>query len=249
MSKKDIFKRKEYKYIINEIMFKNILSSIKKYLHIDEYGKETIYSIYYDTKNYDLIRHSIEKPIFKEKFRTRSYGKTDNHNLLFAEIKKKFDGITYKRRVGSDEKDLLSFLNDKKELSGNLSFYGEELCNKQIQKEILFFLDFYKLEKKVFIAYERESFIDDNNNLRITFDNNIRFRENDLNHNSTSYGKLLTNKDIYIMEIKLENAFPFWLINILNENKLFPVSFSKYGEYYKNIILKNTRIFEGVENV
>lgn len=40
----------------------------------DEYGEYTICNVYLDTANDDLIRRSVEKPVFKEKLRVRSYG-------------------------------------------------------------------------------------------------------------------------------------------------------------------------------
>ena len=36
-------------------------------------GKTTVRNIYYDTDTYLLVRRSIEKPVYKEKLRIRSY--------------------------------------------------------------------------------------------------------------------------------------------------------------------------------
>ena len=46
-------------------------------MQLDEYGLHTICNIYYDTPDYDLIRTSIDKPVYKEKLRLRSYGIPD----------------------------------------------------------------------------------------------------------------------------------------------------------------------------
>lgn len=37
------------------------------------------------------------------------------------------------------------------------------------------------------------------------------------------------------MEIKIPGAAPMWLSHALSENGIFPTSFSKYGESYKQI--------------
>lgn len=69
----ELFRRVEKKYIINEEQYKKIKRYLVKSFIEDEHGKSTICNIYFDNDNYDLIRHSISKPIFKEKIRLRSY--------------------------------------------------------------------------------------------------------------------------------------------------------------------------------
>ena len=48
---------------------------------------------------YRLIRASLEKPAYKEKLRLRSYGVTEPGGEVFLELKKKYKGIVYKRRI------------------------------------------------------------------------------------------------------------------------------------------------------
>lgn len=64
----------------------------------DVFYKSTIYNIYYDTDNFELIRKSIEKSIYKEKLRIRSYDKPTLDSSVYVELKKKYDHIVYKRR-------------------------------------------------------------------------------------------------------------------------------------------------------
>lgn len=42
-----------------------------------------------------MIRNSIEKPKYKEKFRVRGYREINEDSEIFLEIKKKFDGVVY----------------------------------------------------------------------------------------------------------------------------------------------------------
>ena len=99
---KNKFERYELKYILSVEQYGVILEEIKKHLQIDKYGESTIQSLYYDTDNYLLIRNSIEKPLYKEKLRARSYGLASD--IVFLELKKKYNGIVYKRRVELKEK-------------------------------------------------------------------------------------------------------------------------------------------------
>ena len=219
-----IFKRVEIKYLLNEDEKNKLFASISPYLEEDEYFESTIGNIYFDNFNNDLIVTSMEKPRFKEKVRVRSY-KTpkDNTDEVFLEIKNKFNGIVGKRRIKMKLNDYYKLIN------------GEEINdNSQIVKEIKYHLDYYDLQPKIYIAYDRLSYkgvLD--NNLRITFDSNLRSRRNDLKLESGSYGEYYFDSPHYIMEIKTLDSLPLWLTKILSELKIYPKSFSKYGSIYQ----------------
>ena len=68
----------------------------------DAFGSYTICNIYYDTPDWRLIRASLEKPAYKEKLRVRSYGVPTETDRVFVELKKKFDGVVYKRRITTE---------------------------------------------------------------------------------------------------------------------------------------------------
>ena len=227
-----IFKRYEKKYLMDRDKYYIFKSLINDKVVPDMYSNYTISNIYYDTDNYDLIRSSIEKPPYKEKLRMRSYGLSDKDDKVFLELKKKYSGIVYKRREILPYKNALELINGKQYIESN-----------QILNEIKFFLDQNKVSGKVFLGYDREAFsgrVDDE--LRITFDTNIRFRENHLSFLSGTWGKPLLDDDTVLMEIKVPGVFPMWLSSILSELEIFPVSFSKYGTCYKNHIVRKMKV-------
>ena len=78
-----IFKRFELKYILSKEQYENIVNGISEYMKIDKYGETTIQSLYYDTDTFLLIRNSIERPVYKEKLRIRSYGLSNEDNIVF----------------------------------------------------------------------------------------------------------------------------------------------------------------------
>jgi len=99
------FKRYEKKYMLKTEQYKKLREELNKRMEEDQYGLHTICNIYYDTPDFQMIRQSLEKPVYKEKLRLRSYGIPEKKDDVFLEIKKKFKGIVYKRRVSlSDEK-------------------------------------------------------------------------------------------------------------------------------------------------
>lgn len=225
MSKQQfVFKRYEEKYMLTEEQFTKLMARAREYIIPDSFGESTICNIYYDTDSYELIRRSIEKPDYKEKFRTRSYGVPDKNGEVFVEIKKKFDGIVYKRRVKGNPGTTDDFINRGVRLNDN----------EQIQNEITWFLNFYKAYPKMFVGYERTAYYGaDDREFRLTFDRNIRYRTKRLRLEDGSDGEVILEPGKVLMEVKVLAAIPGWLSKFLNEEGIYPVSFSKYGTCYK----------------
>lgn len=226
----EIFRRVEKKYILNKEQYEKIKKSISQYMDEDQYGKSTICNIYFDTNKYELISHSIEKPYFKEKVRLRSYNVPNKDSKVYLEIKRKYDGVVGKRRIEMKLSDFDKYLNNKDSLENN---------NKQIKTELDYYFKLYNLKPAMYISYSREAYYEKQNpDFRLTFDSNVLAREYDLNLDKGSYGKDVLGKDKYIMEVKTLGAMPMWFIQILEEYKVIPGSFSKYGTAYAQLILK-----------
>lgn len=225
-----VFKRYEIKYLISKKQQGKIKEAMAVYMKEDKYGRSTICNLYFDTPDFLLIRRSMEKPVYKEKLRLRSYGIADENSATFAEIKKKFNSVVYKRRIELPQKKAMEYLCGKCKVE-----------NSQISQEINYFLKFYKnLSPKVFISYEREAFYaKDDYDFRLTFDENILWRDYDLSLCKGIYGNRILKKDMVLMEVKTKGAIPLWLTSILNENHIYKTSFSKYGNAYTEIFYRN----------
>ncbi|MGM9882152.1 MAG: polyphosphate polymerase domain-containing protein [Bacilli bacterium] len=218
----NVFERIEQKYLITKIDKDKLFNKINNYIQKDKYFKTTICNIYFDTINNDLIINSIEKPIYKDKIRLRSYGVPKLDSPVFLEIKNKYKDVVGKRRIKLKLKEFYNYVD-----SGT---YDE---NNQIMKELNYYIKYYKLIPKKFIAYDRKSYITKDNNLRITIDSNLRSRSDNLKLELGDSGQKYFGEDIYILEIKSLGAIPLWLANALSELKIYPSSFSKYGSIYK----------------
>lgn len=223
------FERVEMKYLLSAEQYSAVKEAIKPYMSVDEYGLTTICNLYFDTDNFDIIRHSIESTEYKEKLRLRSYGIPNENSTVYLEIKKKYDGIVYKRRIDLCYDEAIEYIEK-----------GIEPRNKnQIFHEIEYFMDFYKPTPKLFLAYDRIAmYSDEDSSLRITFDHNIRSRQNELSLIQGDSGTFLFDDGSVIMEIKANDAVPIWLAEMLSEHKLYKTSFSKYGQIYKNSLIK-----------
>ncbi len=231
------FNRYEKKYILNAEQFAGLKEKASTLIRPDRYGEHTICSVYLDTADFMFIRNSIEKPVYKEKLRLRSYGVPNENDTVFFEIKKKFDGIVYKRRISAAESELYDYA-----VTGEISERLFQTADPQILSEIDFIIRKYRPVPMVYVAYDRQAFegIADPS-LRITFDSAVRCRTDRLRLSEGDDGRYIKvgkfGDDYRIMEIKTSGAIPFELAEILSELKIYPASFSKYGEIYKQIIL------------
>lgn len=224
------FKRIEKKYFISNSQKIHLLSLIDKHICSSDYSNYTINNIYFDTDNFALIRASLEKPIYKEKLRLRSYGTPRDDDPIYIELKKKFKGVVYKRRISTLAVN-----------SNNLGFAIRNAHeNPQIAKELAWFQKMNNTKPKVYIGYDREAYAGIfDPDLRITFDCNLRYRETNLDLRAGDLGELLMTGDCSLMEIKTCESCPIWLSDALSVVGAFPTSFSKYGYYFKTQILTN----------
>ncbi|MBQ7245415.1 MAG: polyphosphate polymerase domain-containing protein [Firmicutes bacterium] len=235
----NVFARHEIKYILTAEQRRTVMRGIKDRMIPDPHGMSTIRNIYYDTPDYRLIRRSLEKPSYKEKIRLRSYGSPTEDTVVFLELKKKFDKVVYKRRVELKERDAEKYMAGELGLE-ELKERIAEVSNPQIAKEIDYFKNYYKnLKPMVYLSYDRCAyFSEEDESLRITFDKNIRWRGNDVRLTSEEGGEDLLAEGESLMEIKTATALPIWLVEVLNQAKARPASFSKYGKAYGTIAEK-----------
>lgn len=227
-----VFQRYELKYILSDIQTNKLKELMKSKMSPDAYGNSVICNIYFDTPSYLLIRNSIDKPVYKEKIRFRSYGIITDSDKAFLEIKKKYRSIVYKRRITITEKELIEKLSEK-----------QEIAKSQIGREIDYCFNLYKeLEPKIFISYEREAFYGiDDSNFRMTFDKNIIWRNYDLTLTKGIYGEKILDDNMSILEVKTATAIPLWLAKFFSENKIYKTSFSKYGTIYEKIYFERMK--------
>lgn len=236
MAFQTVFKRYELKYMLTAEQKDKILSAISPHMELDKYGRTTIRNLYFDTDIYLLIRRSIEKPVYKEKLRIRSYSRATDDSTVFAELKKKYKSVVYKRRIALPYHEAIDWIQKTRH------------CNKdtQISEEIDYFISYYKtLHPTVFLSYEREAYYSvDRSDFRVTFDENALARCNELSLNSKVYGTPLLPEGKVLMEIKCSGGIPLWMTKVLSEERIFKTSFSKYGTAYKNLIFPNLNITE-----
>ena len=224
-----VMRRYEMKYLLTGEQTAYLRERLKGRMEVDKYGKTPVATLYYDTPTYRLIRASVEKPLFKEKIRLRSYGLATEESPVFLELKRKAYGIVYKRRVETTIPLVNKFFSRE----------GDICAPGQINREITAFRDCYRtLVPSCLIVYDRTAYIEPNGDLRLTIDEEPRYRTDDLTLTKSLDGVPLLDGERTDLEIKNQEAIPLWLARILSEGGITTGSFSKYGEAYRRQLIR-----------
>ncbi|MCL1903551.1 MAG: polyphosphate polymerase domain-containing protein [Oscillospiraceae bacterium] len=241
----EVFARKEMKYIMDAERYKHITEFMLEYMNYDEHnhgGKHyTIANIYYDTVNHDIIRESVAKPKYKEKLRLRAYGVPEMDSNVYLEMKKKYKGVVYKRRVTLKLDEAYKFV-ETREIPPETS-KRPQYVKTQVMKELQQTLLFYEPIPMIYLAYDRIAFFGKDpseggpgRDLRISFDFNTRTRREDVRLENGDHGEPLLKDGWYVMEVKAGSTLPRWLLNYFAEHNLMRGSVSKYGSEYKRFL-------------
>ncbi|MBR1708091.1 MAG: polyphosphate polymerase domain-containing protein [Clostridia bacterium] len=228
MMTEESFARVETKYMLTVPQEQFIEDELQKqgFCWMD-FGDPTVQSLYYDTPGYQLIRTSLDRPVYKEKLRLRAYGKPEKVTMSFIEVKKKYKGVVYKRRVAQPLETAYIGLN-----SGHVSEDGG-----QVAREAEWMVHRYALQPKAVITYDRDAWFSERwPDVRITFDRNLAFRQSDFSLTSQSPNAALTTPTQRLMEIKTGGTVPLWLSRLLQAACADRVHFSKYGLAYLKYI-------------
>lgn len=249
----NVFHRYEKKYLLDREQYGLLRQRLEGFMEADAYGLHTIRNIYYDTETDDLIRTSLEKPRYKEKFRVRCYGEFREDGLVFLEIKKKYHGLVNKRRAALLAAEAAAYLEGGKngtafgkmeQNSGEVLKQGKvggiflpdnrPDMTSQIRKEIDYFFTFHQVTPKIYLAYDRIALYGRKDpEFRVTFDTNIRYRNENLRLDWDGDTTQLLGPESYLMEVKIQEAMPLWFVHLLEELKIRGTSFSKYGRAYE----------------
>lgn len=227
------FKRNEKKFYITRAQHDRLLPVILEHMEPDKYcldGKSyNLVNLYFDDDNDTVIVNSILKPKYKEKLRLRCYGVPgSDESIVYFEIKSKLYGTVIKRRAGMRYADALEYIESGKRPETDIYIY------RQVLDEIDEFRKRTPCKPRLIISYNRYAYFSkEDPRVRLTFDESIMYKSDDLNLSHYKGGEYLIPPDYMILEIKIPDAIPLWLSKALSDEGVFITSFSKYGKEYK----------------
>lgn len=247
--------RVEEKYLISATQKAQLLDALEqRHLARDRFFAEEILSLYFDTGDAQIANRSIDRPDYRFKLRARTYNIPNQHSPIFFEAKSKLvEGPLHlgnKRRLVLTLGDLYKYLDGKLPLEAAAERYAKAYARSrpeatipsdpfrqmQFAREIEYLMGLYRPEPRVLISSNRFAYVaQDNPAFRLTFDEDLRFRTEDLRLEHGSRGDLFFTDQTpnIVMEVKTFNAMPFWFVTELSKLKIYPVRFSKYGKIYQ----------------
>ena len=217
------FKRYETKFLLDPDQRAAVLALVEKNMRPDEHGPATVRNVYYDTPAALLARRSAEHPLYKEKVRTRCYGAPHPFDPVFVELKKKFDGVVYKRRCQLSPMEAEELLR------------GRGRPRTQVEREIDWTARSYEgLFPTAYLAYDRLAFFSPSDrDLRMTLDENVRVRWDDVRISGADEGRPVLPDNTTILEVKTMGGMPSWLVTELSRLGVRKTSVSKYGRAWE----------------
>lgn len=223
------FARNETKYLLAPDQLEGLMGAAGGLLVPDAWGPTTVRSLYCDTPTRLLVRRSCEAPRYKEKIRIRSYRPAGPDDEVFLELKKKCDGVTYKRRAAMTLRRALAFVDGR----------GDPAT--QIERELDFAARRYEgLAPVTLTACERQAFLGEGGDgLRLTFDRGIRYRDCGAEGLSgEADGTGLIGDGMCLLEVKCGDAMPLWLARALAGVGARRTGFSKYGRAWQDEVAR-----------
>ena len=219
------FARVENKYLISVSQASALEKGLQRQGFCrSDFGSAKVQSLYYDTADCAVIRSSLERPAYKEKLRLRAYGEPGALTQTFLEIKKKYNGVVYKRRTALPLRDTMRGLS-----AGVLPEAAGQVGN-----EALWLVRRYGLVPGAVIAYDRDAWFNrDEPGVRITLDRNLTFRNWDMDLNLQTGNLPIIPAGQRLLEVKTGGTYPLWLVRLLNEVGARRTHFSKYGQAYQ----------------
>lgn len=223
----EIFRRKEQKYLITMEQYDALIENIAPYMRPDKFGDEgkyTVTSLYFDSADHTIYYETKNKLRYRQKLRLRVYNDADLNSTAFFEVKQKHKKVVNKRRMLIPLSEAYRYLYSIEE---DLTSF--ETSNLQVLREIDYFRKLYQLEPEMVVSYDRHALhcITDPE-LRITFDFNLRCRNEDLQLENGDHGELFIDENLAVLEVKVNDSVPLWLARILQQLNCEQRSASKF---------------------
>jgi len=246
----EIFTRREQKYLISTEQYEALVERMSPYMRNDKYGidgRYTVTSLYFESPDHKIYFETKNKLKFRQKLRLRVYDDADTTSTAFFEVKQKHKKVVNKRRMVLPLYEAYRYLEDEEH---NIPIEAYETSNLQVFREIDHFQSLYNLQPEMIVSYDRKALhgiYDDE--LRVTFDLNLRCRHEDLFLENGPYGENFIDEDLVVLEVKVNHSVPLWLTRMLQDLECEQRSASKYCtsfELLKERVLPGEVQFEPV---
>jgi len=216
-------KRNELKYYISNTEYHALVNRLEHVLKADghsvPHGGYYIRSLYFDSYDDECLFEKQSGSQYRQKYRMRIYDL--DSDIVKFEIKNKWNNQIFKETATISKQSAYKIIEGD---YSELLRYNNPILNKIYRT---FVTKLYR--PKVIVDYERDAFMFDFFNLRITIDKNLRANNSDFDIFSKDFHTIpVVLEGKQILEIKYNDCLPKHIQNILQLDRFERQAISKY---------------------
>jgi hypothetical protein len=218
--------RYELKYFVPVTMIPVLAREMAAYTRPDPHDVDgkgyRVYSVYWDSPDFQFFWEKIEGYSHRRKLRFRVYGDSPN---AFIEIKQRFDRTLQKLRLAVPIAGAPRFFDDERE-----GRFDDAMLASPVTREILEIKHRYNLMPRMAVSYRRRALFGEfSPDLRVTFDTRIQYSDAHLDlREQFDTGKYVIDPRLTVMEVKFSDRVPTWLVKLIRRHELQITRMSKY---------------------
>lgn len=182
-------------------------------------GKYQIRSLYFDTLNDKALREKLDGVNRREKFRIRYYN--DDLSVIHLEKKSKIGGLGNKQSADLTPEEAQAIVD------GNLGWMLHS--GRPLVQELYSKMTTQGLKPRTIVDYEREPFIFEAGNVRVTLDYNIRTGLDCVDFLNRNCIMIPAGDSPIILEVKWDNFLPNVIRDAVQLSNRHTGAFSKYA--------------------
>ena len=202
--------RHELKYIINYTEYHSLKTRLSTIIPKDLNSGENGYhirSLYFDDVYHTALSEKASGVQLRQKYRVRIYDKSDS--VIKLERKEKFGDLISKQSLTLKKDEFYSLIKNEE-----ISFLLKS--SKDMPKEIYWAIRTKMLAPAVIVDYQREVYVLDEGNVRITFDQNLQAGIN----TSDIFSPDIINVNVFtpgtmVLEVKYDDFLPDYVRQLL----------------------------------
>lgn len=224
------YNRYELKYIIRWKEYQDMLLRLSSLTRPDGYatgGKYKILSLYYDNKDLQFYWEKVDGYDNRLKVRLRYYGNPSDDEDVFVEIKEKDNQAILKRRGKIGLQDAYTLFSSEALEKQKRKKYGKQAVD--VFDEVSYLHSLYRLQPQIMVSYVRQPLVGlYDPRLRVTFDTLLRYYDGRESFQPGKKELFAIHPDFVILEIKVAETVPQWLLDIIGHYELSQQRVSKY---------------------
>ncbi len=221
----EVMNRFEVKYLVATKTVPALLQEVEAYTIRDIHDQGNgygVYSVYWDTHDFQFFWEKIEGMKFRRKLRFRRYGDAP---AVFAEVKQREDRTVQKRRLVWPASRVDSIFGD-----GDRGVDWDQIADDTVATEIGMLIERLRLKPRMAISYRRRALMGSfDPELRLTFDGRIQYSSTMLDIGRPfETGRYALDPRATVFEVKYNHRAPAWLVKVVARHGFQMVRMSKY---------------------